>query len=58
MSTDKPTTTPPEPEKPRLVLMHGDQITFESLMTMFERLTGRKPTDAEVEEAKAEFGEE
>jgi len=40
------------------VLMHGDQITFESLMTMFERLTGRKPTDAEVEEAKAEFGEE
>lgn len=41
-----------KPQKPRLFLMRGN-ATAEELAVLFEKLTGRKPTTQEIEEAKA-----
>lgn len=47
----------PKPEKPTLSLLRGGrQFTFDELMELFEKVAGRKPTEAELEEARAEFG--
>jgi hypothetical protein len=40
--------------KPTLVLLPGPQIEFEDLMEMFEKLTGRPPTEEEHAEALRE----
>jgi hypothetical protein len=42
-------------DKPTLHLLHPQEITFENIMEMFRKLTGREPTPEEVEEARAEW---
>ena len=43
------------PDKPELHLLRPNEITFENVMEMFRRLTGRDPTPEEVEEARREW---
>ena len=43
----------PESEKPEIVLADTKRMSFESVLDMFRRLSGREPTPAEVEEARA-----
>ena len=49
--------TEPEAEKPSLTLLRGDRISAETLATMFEKLTGKKPSPEEIEEARETLGE-
>ena len=41
-----------EKEKPTLVLLQLKEATVENLAKMFEKLTGRKPTAEEIEQAQ------
>lgn len=50
MSTDQKT----ESQKPTLALVPGeDTLDLDSLMELYTSLTGKKPTPAELEEARA-----
>ena len=40
---------------PELHVLNPRTMTFEDMMAMFRRLTGREPTAEEVEEAKREW---
>jgi hypothetical protein len=40
-------------EKPTLSLIPGNALTVENLAALFEKLTGRKPTEEELAEARA-----
>ena len=42
-------------DKPELVFLEGDGITFEDITDMFRRLMGREPTPEEIEEARREW---
>lgn len=42
-------------DRPHLHLIPGPKITFESLIEMFEQLTGRPPTEEERAEALREW---
>ncbi len=42
-------------DKPKPVFTLVNNPTFEDLLQMFEALTGRKPTDEEMEEARREM---
>ena len=48
----------PKNDKPTLHLLHSNEITFENIMEMFRKLTGREPTAEEVEEARLEWDRE
>ncbi len=54
MMSDNDVAPKPD-EMPTLVLLPGPQMTFEDVMRMFERLTGREPTAEEIEEARREW---
>lgn len=41
--------------KPNLVALRGQSVDLTQLAAMFERMTGRKPTEQELEEARAEL---
>jgi hypothetical protein len=43
--------------KPQLFLLPGDSLTFEQVMVLFTSLTGREPTEAELDEARRSWGE-
>ena len=44
---------PDEPEqKPSLTLLIGDKIDAEAIRRLFVKLTGREPTEVEMEEAR------
>jgi len=50
---DQNQTMPDEPEqKPSLTLLIGDKIDAEAIRRLFVKLTGREPTEVEMEEAR------
>ena len=46
-----------EPRKPELHLADPRGLTFEKLLEMFRRLTGREPTPEEVERVRAKWAD-
>jgi hypothetical protein len=46
------------PQKPRLVLAEGRDLRTEGgMLAFFRKLTGRKPTEAEIAELRAEMAQ-
>lgn len=49
-----PPAAKPEEAKPELHLLDAKQATFEDVIDLFRKQTGREPTAEEIEEARRE----